>query len=50
MTVAHPGNRRFRRLVHNRKDDYQKARRRDHKTRITLELVQELRAGPDGGR
>eukprot|EP00526_Cylindrotheca_closterium_P019275 CAMPEP_0113617342 /NCGR_PEP_ID=MMETSP0017_2-20120614/8726_1 /TAXON_ID=2856 /ORGANISM="Cylindrotheca closterium" /LENGTH=220 /DNA_ID=CAMNT_0000526725 /DNA_START=203 /DNA_END=865 /DNA_ORIENTATION=- /assembly_acc=CAM_ASM_000147 len=50
MTVAHPGNRRFRRLVNNRKEDYQKARRRDHKTRITLELVQELRGGPDGGR
>lgn len=50
MTVAHAGNRRFRKLVMARKDDYQKARRRDHKTRITLELVQQLRSGPDGGR
>jgi hypothetical protein len=50
MTVAHLGNRRFRKLVMARKDDYQKARRRDHKTRITLELVQQLRGGPDGGR
>eukprot|EP00980_Cylindrotheca_fusiformis_P009035 scaffold1939_cov92-Cylindrotheca_fusiformis.AAC.8 len=50
MTIAHPGNRRFRKLVAEMKDDYQKARRRDHKTRITLELVQQLRSGPDGGR
>jgi hypothetical protein len=50
MTIAHPGNRRFRKLVIDRKDDYQKARRRDHKTRITLELVHQLRSGPEGGR
>lgn len=50
MTVAHPGNRRFRVLVRERKNDYQKATRRDDKTRITQELVQSLRNGPEGGR
>ena len=50
MTVAHPGNRRFRELVMQRKDEYQKALRRDDKTRITFELVQSLRHGPEGGR
>jgi hypothetical protein len=50
MTVAHPGNKRFRQLVRERKDAYQRARRRDAKTRITCELVHTLRTGPDGGR
>ena len=50
FTVAHPGNRRFRQLIMEKKDEYQKAIRRDDKTRITLELVQSLRNGPDGGR
>jgi hypothetical protein len=50
MTIAHPGNRRFRQLVMDKKDAYQKARRRDDKTRITFELVQKLRTGPEGGR
>jgi hypothetical protein len=50
MTVAHPGNRRFRQLVMEKKQTYQKARRRDDKTRITFELVHNLRSGPEGGR
>jgi hypothetical protein len=47
MTSSHPGNRRFRESVLEKKQAYQRARRRDDKTRITFELVQALR---DGGR
>jgi len=47
MTSSHPGNRRFRDLVLEKKQAYQRARRRDDKTRITFELVQTLR---DAGR
>lgn len=47
MTSSHPGNRRFRELVLERKQAYQRARRRDDKTRITFELVQNFR---DAGR
>jgi hypothetical protein len=47
MTSSHPGNRRFRELVLEKKQAYQRARRRDDKTKITFELVQALR---DGGR
>lgn len=50
MTVTHPGNLRFRQLVMGKKDVYQKAKRRDDKTRITFELVQTVRNGPEGGR
>jgi hypothetical protein len=50
MTIAHLGNRRFRQAVMDKKDEYQKAIRRDDKTRITFELVQNLRNGPEGGR
>ncbi len=45
MTSSHPGNRRFRELVLDKKQAYQRARRRDDKTRITSELVQTLREG-----
>ena len=45
MTVAHPGNRKFRDLVLTKKRAYQLARRRDDKTKITFELVQKLRLG-----
>ena len=45
MTVAHPGNRKFRDLVLTKKRAYQLARRRDDKTKITFELVQKLRQG-----
>ena len=45
MTSSHPGNRRFRELVLDKKQAYQRARRRDDKTRITFELVQTLREG-----
>lgn len=45
MTSSHPGNRRFRELVLEKKQAYQRARRRDDKTRITSELVQTLREG-----
>ena len=50
FTVDHPGNRRFRRLIWGKKDDYQKATRRDDKTKITHELVRKLRSGTDAGR
>jgi hypothetical protein len=49
-TQTHPGNRRFRQLVIAQKDAYQKAKRRDDKSRITFDLVHQLRKGPDGGR
>lgn len=45
MTSSHPGNRRFRELVLEKKQAYQRARRRDEKTQITFELVQTLREG-----
>jgi hypothetical protein len=50
MTVAHPGNRRFRQLVMAQKNAYQKAKRRDDKSRITFDLVHQLRTGNEGGR
>lgn len=43
MTSLHPANRRFRELVNENKDAYQRAKRRDEKTRITYELVDKLR-------
>lgn len=45
MTIAHPGNRKFRELVQSHKRAYQLARRRDDKTKITFDLVQQLREG-----
>jgi len=44
-SISHAGNQRLRELVLAKKDAYQKAQRRDDKTRITLELVEELRRG-----
>jgi hypothetical protein len=49
-SVAHPGNQRFRDLVLARKEEYQKAKRRDDKTRITSEIVEALRQGPEPSR
>jgi hypothetical protein len=49
-SVAHPGNQRFRSIILGRKEDYKKANRRDLKTQITLEIVSELRQGPDPAR
>lgn len=43
MTSLHPANRRFRELVNQHKDSYQKAKRRDEKTQITCDLVDMLR-------
>lgn len=42
-TSDHPANVRFRELVSQNKDGYQKAKRRDDKTKITCELVDLLR-------
>jgi hypothetical protein len=41
----HLGNQRFRRLVSSMKEAYQKARRREEKTRITQNIVRALRDG-----
>jgi len=49
-SVSHPGNQRFRELVAERKDEYQRARRRDDKTKITFEIVEELRRGIEPSR
>ena len=43
MTSSHPGNRKLRDLVIQRKLEYQRAKRRDEKTSITSEIVQTLR-------
>ena len=43
MTSSHPGNRKLRDLVVQRKHEYQRAKRRDEKTSITSEIVQTLR-------
>ena len=48
--VAHPGNQRFRKVVLERKVEYQKAQRRDEKTRITHEIVETLRSDPEPSR
>lgn len=42
-SIAHRGNARFRELINAKKDEYQAARRREDKTRLTMEIVQELR-------
>jgi hypothetical protein len=49
-SVSHPGNQRFRRIILAKKEAYQKARRRDEKTRITFEIVVELRRGSQPSR
>jgi hypothetical protein len=43
MTSSHPGNRKLRDLVLQRKHEYQRAKRREEKTSITSEIVQKLR-------
>jgi hypothetical protein len=42
-SIEHPANQRFRDLINQHKDMYQKAKRRDEKTKITCELVDRLR-------
>jgi hypothetical protein len=42
-SIAHRGNARFRELIDAKKDVYQAARRREDKTRLTCEIVAELR-------
>jgi hypothetical protein len=49
-SVSHPGNQRFRRVILAKKEAYQKARRRDEKTKITFEIVVELRRGSQPSR
>ncbi|OEU09263.1 hypothetical protein FRACYDRAFT_248599 [Fragilariopsis cylindrus CCMP1102] len=44
MTSSHPANRRFRELVDFHKRAYQNSKRRDEKTRITCDLVDQLRS------
>lgn len=42
-SIAHKGNALFRELIDAKKDEYQAARRREDKTRLTCEIVAELR-------
>jgi hypothetical protein len=49
-SVTHPGNLKFRTLVHARKEEYKQAKRRDDKTRIAFEIVEALRNGTDASR
>ncbi|CAB9512423.1 expressed unknown protein [Seminavis robusta] len=42
-SIAHKGNAKFRELINAKKDEYQAARRREDKTRLTMEIVRELR-------
>jgi len=49
-SVAHPGNQRLAELIKERKEEYQKANRRDDKTRITYEIVQAMQHGPTPAR
>lgn len=49
-SVSHPGNLKFRRMVSIRKDEYKQAKRREDKTRIATEIVDELRNGPKPSR
>lgn len=49
-SIAHSGNQKFRQLVLQRKEEYQAARRREEKTRLTIEIVDKLRSGPESGR
>mmetsp|Transcript_7926 Transcript_7926/g.10390 ORF Transcript_7926/g.10390 Transcript_7926/m.10390 type:complete len:203 (+) Transcript_7926:164-772(+) len=43
--VSHPGNQRFRTIVFQRKGEYQQVKRREDKTRITLNIVNILLGG-----
>ena len=43
--MSHPGNQRFRDLVLAHRASYQKAKRREDKTRITAEIVNRLMGG-----
>lgn len=49
-SVTHPGNQKFRRMVLARKEEYQQAKRRDEKTRIAYDIVEEIRQGPESSR
>ena len=48
--LTHPGNKRFRQLVLEQKDAYQKALKREEKTKITLDIVQRLMTGAEPSR
>jgi hypothetical protein len=49
-SVTHPGNLKFRQMVLTRKEEYKQAKRREDKTRIATEIVEELRNGPKPSR
>ena len=48
--LTHPGNQRFRNLILARRDEYQRAEKRDTKSRITEEIANVLREGPEPSR
>lgn len=48
--ISHPGNQRFRKLVSEQKGAYQRAARREDKTKITLDIVQRLMRCEDPSR
>ena len=48
--MTHPGNRRFRDIVLAHQSDYQKAKRREDKTRITADIVNLLLVGAKPAR
>lgn len=48
--ITHPGNQRFRKLVAENKSTYQRATRREDKTKITLDIVQKLMRCEDPSR
>ena len=46
-SISHRGNRRFRYLIAAKREEYSKAHRREHKTRITKDLMDHLTTGPN---
>ena len=48
--ITHPGNKRFRQIVLEHRDAYQRSTRREEKTRITLDIVQRLVGGSEPSR
>lgn len=47
---AHPGNVRFRDMIVARREEYQHAKKRDDKSRITEEIVDSLQGGTEPSR
>lgn len=48
--MRHPGNQRLASLINARRKDYQKATRREDKTRIKYEIVHTMQHGPKPAR